>query len=70
MPQEAIDAAYYNAGEGRVSRALQKKNATTFDQIADDLAVETQMYVPKVCATLKLREGVEAADLPPPKPAK
>ena len=62
--------AAYNAGEGRVSRALQKKNATTFDQIADDLAVETQMYVPKVCATLKLREDVDAADLPPPKPAK
>ena len=62
--------AAYNAGEGRVSRALQKKNATTFEQIADDLAVETQMYVPKVCATVKLREGVEAADLPPPKPAK
>jgi len=62
--------AAYNAGEGRVSRALQKKNATTFDQIADDLPVETQMYVPKVCATLKLREDVDAAALPPPKPAK
>jgi membrane-bound lytic murein transglycosylase D len=62
--------AAYNAGEGRVSRALQKKSATTFDQIVDDLAVETQMYVPKVCATIKLREGVVAAELPPPKPAK
>ncbi len=62
--------AAYNAGEGRVGRALQKKSATTFDQIADDLPVETQMYVPKVCATLKLREGVDAAELPPPKPAK
>ncbi|MCX7010374.1 MAG: lytic transglycosylase domain-containing protein [Kiritimatiellaeota bacterium] len=59
--------AAYNAGDGRVGRLLEKKNAKTFDQIADALSVETQMYVPKVCATIKLREGVEAPELPPPK---
>ena len=62
--------AAYNAGEGRVSRALKDKNATTFEEIADGLSVETQMYVPKVCATIKLREGLDAAELPPPKTAK
>jgi membrane-bound lytic murein transglycosylase D len=59
--------AAYNAGDGRVGRLLEKKKAKTFDQIADELSVETQMYVPKVCATIKLREGVEVADLPAPK---
>lgn len=60
--------AAYNAGDGRVSRLLEKKSTKTFEQIADELSVETQMYVPKVCATIKLREGVEAADLPAPGP--
>ena len=62
--------AAYNAGEGRVSRALKDKNATTFEEIADELSIETQMYVPKVCATIKLREGLDAAELPPPKGAR
>ncbi|TAN36185.1 MAG: lytic transglycosylase domain-containing protein [Verrucomicrobia bacterium] len=62
-----LTLAAYNAGDGRVARMVGKDQAKTFDQIADNLPVETQMYVPKVCATIKLREGVEAAALPPPK---
>jgi len=61
-----LTLAAYNAGDGRVGRLLEKKKARTFEEIADDLAIETQMYVPKVCATIKLREGVEAVTLPAP----
>jgi membrane-bound lytic murein transglycosylase D len=59
--------AAYNAGEGRISRTLREHNATTFEQIAAHLPTETQMYVPKVMATVSLREGVSAASLPPPR---
>ncbi len=49
--------AAYNAGGGRVSRALTKQNAKSFAEIASTLSVETQMYVPKVLATLQVRAG-------------
>ena len=58
--------ASYNAGEGRVGRALEKQNAKSFDEIADHLPVETQMYVPKVMAVIALRENVDPAKLPAP----
>ncbi len=58
--------AAYNAGEGRVGGLLSKHKATTFDQIADKLPLETRMYVPKIIATVKLREGVDARTLPGP----
>lgn len=53
--------AAYNAGEGRVGRVLKKSSQKTFDAIADGLPVETQMYVPKVLATIKVREGADLA---------
>lgn len=59
--------AAYNAGEGRVGRLLAKSEAKTFDGIADALPAETQMYVPKVFATIAVREGVEPEALPPPR---
>lgn len=55
--------AAYNCGEGRVSRLLQKHKATTFDEIAPHLPAETQMYVPKIEATLLRREGTTFAKL-------
>ncbi|HEY8240443.1 MAG TPA: lytic transglycosylase domain-containing protein [Kiritimatiellia bacterium] len=58
--------AAYNAGEGAVGRLLKKRNATTFEGIAAQLPVETQMYVPKVLATVSVREGVDASRLPGP----
>ena len=58
--------AAYNAGDGRVARML-GKGPGTFEQIADKLPGETQMYVPKVLATVALREDVDPATLPPPK---
>ncbi len=50
--------AAYNAGAGRVQRALEKLKARTFAEIAPTLSAETRMYVPKVLATLQVRTGV------------
>ena len=50
--------AAYNAGAGRVQRALAKQEAKTFAAIANSLSAETRMYVPKVLATLQVRAGV------------
>ena len=50
--------AAYNAGEGRVRRALTAKGATDFAGVASSLPAETRMYVPKVCALVALRAGV------------
>jgi membrane-bound lytic murein transglycosylase D len=58
--------AAYNAGEGRVSRALAVKNATTFAEIAPALPVGTRLYVPKVLATIALRTGVPPEKLAAP----
>jgi len=58
--------AAYNAGEGRVSRALTAQKATTFSGIARTLPVETRLYVPKVCATVALRTGVAPGNLAAP----
>lgn len=58
--------AAYNAGEGRVSRTLKAKKASSFEGIQDALPLETQMYVPKVMATVALRENVDPSTLPGP----
>ncbi len=60
--------AAYNAGESRVRTLLDSRKVRTFDQIATHLPAETQMYVPKVEATVLRREGVALAKLPPPRP--
>lgn len=59
--------AAYNAGEGRVGRLLKIRKASSFEEIRDELPVETQMYVPKVLATVRLREGVNPLTLPAPR---
>ncbi len=56
--------AAYNAGEGRVGRALTAANVTTFEAVADDLPTETRMYVPKVLATVAVRESIDPSQLP------
>lgn len=58
--------AAYNAGQGRVGRLLRTHNGTRFEDIAPHLPSETQMYVPKVMATVSLREGIDPNALPPP----
>ncbi len=62
-----LTLAAYNAGEGRVAELLRKQKARTFDEIAHRLPAETQMYVPKVEATIRKREGRSLADLKMPK---
>ena len=62
--------AGYNAGEGRVGRALKKTGAGTYDAVASALPLETRLYVPKVLALIELREKVNPHNLPPPRPAK
>ena len=59
--------AAYNAGEGRVSRALAARKTKTFAEIAPSLSVETRLYVPKVCATIALRTGVTPEKLGAPR---
>jgi membrane-bound lytic murein transglycosylase D len=58
--------AAYNAGEGRVMRLLEKQRVKTFEAISPKLPAETQMYVPKIEATLLKREGISFARLPAP----
>jgi membrane-bound lytic murein transglycosylase D len=55
--------AAYNAGPGRVSRLLKQHEATTFAEIAEVLPSETRLYVPKVLATIAVREGVFLATM-------
>jgi membrane-bound lytic murein transglycosylase D len=58
--------AAYNAGEGRVDKLLKQHKAGRFDAIAKWLPAETQMYVPKVEETIRLREGLALTDLKAP----
>ena len=58
--------AAYNAGEGRVGKLVKRKKQAAFDDIADDLPLETQMYVPKVMALVALRENTAPEKLPGP----
>lgn len=55
--------AAYNAGEGTVQELLTRRKAHSYDAIATALPAETQMYVPKVEATILRREGVQLAQL-------
>ena len=59
--------AAYNAGPGKVQRLLERKQTRSFDGIATALPAETQMFVPKVEATILRREGVSLAKMRPPK---
>jgi membrane-bound lytic murein transglycosylase D len=58
--------AAYNAGEGRVGRLLKKHGTRNYEGIVDYLPTETQLYVPKVFATVAVREGIDPLRLPPP----
>lgn len=55
--------AAYNAGEGTVDKLLARRKAHTFDAIATGLPAETQMYVPKIEATILRREGMKLSQL-------
>ncbi|HSU54711.1 MAG TPA: lytic transglycosylase domain-containing protein [Candidatus Dormibacteraeota bacterium] len=55
--------AAYNSGEGTVRNLLKRYKAHSFDSIAMHLPAETQMYVPKMEATLLRREGRQLSEL-------
>ncbi|MCU0783788.1 MAG: lytic transglycosylase domain-containing protein [Verrucomicrobia bacterium] len=55
--------AAYNAGEGTVQRLLDRHKTRSFDSVATRLPAETQMFVPKVEATVLRREGVALTKL-------
>ena len=59
--------AAYNAGEGRVSRALAARHAVDFAGVAPALPAGTRMYVPEVCALVAIRTGVTPDRLPAPR---
>jgi membrane-bound lytic murein transglycosylase D len=61
-----LAVAAYNCGEGRVAKTLSRYGAKSYEGIATHLPAETQMYVPKVEATVALREGVELQKLKVP----
>lgn len=59
--------AAYNAGEGRVARAVEAAGARTYAAVARHLPAETRLYVPKVLATVAKRESIpDPTALPPP----
>ena len=59
--------AAYNAGETRVNNLLVQHKTRNFYTISPKLPAETQLYVPKVEATLRKRENVTLAALRLPK---
>ncbi len=62
--------AAFNAGEGRIANAQKKAGSPAYADIADLLPAETRMYVPKVLATLAVREkNLPAALVVPLTPA-
>jgi membrane-bound lytic murein transglycosylase D len=58
--------AAYNAGEGTVQKLLDRYKTNSYDDIARHLPAETQMYVPRVEAVLRQREGVDLEELAVP----
>ena len=61
-----LAVAAYNAGPGAVDRLLKRQQAASYAEIATRLPAETQMYVPKVEATILKREGLELEKLKVP----
>ncbi len=61
-----LSLAAYNAGEGAVQKLTDRYGTQSFEAIAPHLPAETQMYVPRVEATLLRREGVTLAKLAEP----
>jgi membrane-bound lytic murein transglycosylase D len=58
--------AAYNAGEGTVQKLLDRYKTHKYDDIAEYLPAETQMYVPRVEAILLQREGMNLEQLAAP----
>ena len=61
-----LTLAAYNAGEGTVQKLMDRYHTRSYDGISRHLPAETQMYVPKVEATILRRENVALAKLVTP----
>ena len=61
-----LAVAAYNCGAKVVQKSLDRHHASSYDQIAVHLPAETQMYVPKVEATILHREGLDLEKLKTP----
>jgi len=61
-----LAVAAYNCGAGAVQKALSRHRVKSYQRIATQLPAETQMYVPKVEATILHREGRELEKLKTP----
>ena len=61
-----LAVAAYNCGPTLVQKTLDQHHAKSYERIATHLPAETQMYVPKVEATILHREGVEMEKLKGP----
>jgi membrane-bound lytic murein transglycosylase D len=58
--------AAYNCGEGTVQKLLARYKTQSYDDIAEHLPAETQMYVPRVEAVIQQREGAKLQELSAP----
>jgi membrane-bound lytic murein transglycosylase D len=58
-----LAVAAYNSGPGTVTKLLKRYQTNSYARIAPHLPAETQMYVPKVEATILHREGLELEKL-------
>ena len=58
--------AAYNAGAGTVQKLLDRYHTHGFERIAPHLPAETQLYVPKIAATIQHREGLDLGALKVP----
>jgi membrane-bound lytic murein transglycosylase D len=65
FPEWPLTLAAYNAGEGRLQSLINRHKTRSFDRLARYLPAETQLYVPKIEATLRRREQVELDRLKP-----
>ena len=61
-----LAVAAYNCGAKAVQKSLYRHHAKSYESIAAHLPAETQMYVPKVEATILHREGLELEKLKAP----
>lgn len=65
FPEWPLALAAYNVGEGRLQTLIDRHKTRSFDRLARYLPAETQLYVPKIEATIRRRERIELDRLKP-----
>ena len=59
----SLALAAYNSGDGHVRTLMKRHSVRSYDRLAPYLPAETQLYVPKVEAVIRRREGKALAQL-------